>query len=85
MKADLRNLVAAEEIYFADQVTYTTSLRALSFIPSTGVSVMIGTAVGTGWNATATHSATGKICGIFVGGASSPLPGANEGEPVCTQ
>ena len=84
MKSDLRNLVTAEESYFADQVSYTTSTTAINFSNSTGVTVTVGTANGTGWNATAKHNATTKTCGIYVGSATAPINGANEGEPKCT-
>lgn len=83
MKSDLRNLVTAEESYFADQVSYTTSTTAVSFTPSTGVTMTIGAATGTGWSATTKHSGTSKTCGIYVGSASAPITGANEGEPKC--
>ena len=84
MKSDLRNLVTAEESYFADNVTYTTSTTNMNFGPSTGVTVTVGAATGTGWSATAKHNATSKTCGIFVGSATAPISGANEGEPKCT-
>jgi type IV pilus assembly protein PilA len=84
MKSDLRNMVTAEESYFADQVSYTTSTTAINFTPSTGVTVTIGSANGTGWAATASHNATSKTCGIYVGTATAPITGQNEGEPKCT-
>jgi prepilin-type N-terminal cleavage/methylation domain-containing protein len=83
MKSDLRNLVTAQESYFADQVTYTTSLTNLNYNSSTGVTVTVGTATGTGWNATASHNATTKTCGIYLGSAAPPITGQNEGEPKC--
>jgi prepilin-type N-terminal cleavage/methylation domain-containing protein len=83
MKSDLRNLITAEESYFADQVSYSTSMVAINASSSTGVTVTIGAATGTGWNATAKHSATTKTCGIYVGSAAAPIAGANEGEPKC--
>jgi prepilin-type N-terminal cleavage/methylation domain-containing protein len=83
MKSDLRNLVTAEESYFADQVSYTTASTAINYNSSTGVTVTIGTATGTGWAATAKHNATTKTCGIYVGSATAPVAGQNEGEPKC--
>ena len=83
MKADLRNLVTAEESYFADNVTYTATIGNLSYSQSAGNTVTIGAATGTGWNATALNNGTAKTCGIFVGGASAPISGQNEGEPKC--
>src|SRR5467141_1055679 len=37
MKSDLRNLVSAEESFFADSSKYTTSLALVGFKQSTGV------------------------------------------------
>ena len=83
MKSDLRNLVTAEESYFSDYVTYSTNLGT-AFSSSSGVTVAVGAATGTGWSATASHNATTRTCGIFVGSASAPISGQNEGEPKCT-
>ncbi len=83
MKSDLRNLVTAEESYFADNVTYATTTSNLQYNSSAGVTVTIAGATGTGWSATATHNATTKTCGIFVGAATAPISGQNEGEPKC--
>jgi len=83
MKSDLRNLVTAEESYFSDYVTYSTALGT-AYSSSAGVTVVIGAATGTGWSASASHNATTKTCGIFVGSATAPVAGANEGEPKCT-
>ena len=83
MKSDLRNLVTAEESYFADQVSYTSTQSALNYNASTGNTVTIGTTSGTGWNATAKNNGTAKTCGIYVGSASAPISGQNEGEPKC--
>ena len=83
MKSDLRNLVTAQESYFADNVTYASATTSLSYSSSTGVTVTIGGANGTGWSATSTHNGTAKTCGIFVGSATAPITGENEGEPKC--
>jgi prepilin-type N-terminal cleavage/methylation domain-containing protein len=85
VKSDLRNLVTAEESYFADNVTYTTSLATTVFSPSVGVTVTIGAASGTGWNATARHSAlpAGQFCAIFGGAGPAVAPATAEGEVKC--
>ena len=83
MKSDLRNVITAEESYFADQVSYTTGLAAINFTPSTGVTLTITGATGTGWSATTSHNATTRTCGIYVGSATAPITGQNEGEPKC--
>ena len=80
MKSDLRNLVTAEESYFADNVTYTNALGT-AFNASAGVTVSIASPSGTGWSATAAHNGTTKTCAIYVGAAV--IAGQNEGEPKC--
>ncbi|WKW13044.1 prepilin-type N-terminal cleavage/methylation domain-containing protein [Pseudogemmatithrix spongiicola] len=77
MKADLRNLVTAEEAYFSDNAVYTTTLTADQYRTSTGVTNLT-IAVGTGYFiATVDHTATGVSCTIEVG------TGTRDGEPVC--
>lgn len=79
MKSDLRNLVSAEESYFADYTTYTTSKTNANINESAGVTVTITAATGTGWTATAYHNGTAKTCYIAAGGAAT----TDEGEPLC--
>jgi type IV pilus assembly protein PilA len=86
MKSDLRNLVVAEESFFADSVYYlpyidTTKLR---FKPSMSVSTPI-IVVGSGyWSATVTHTQILNFtCGISVNTANTIVSTAGEGEPVC--
>ena len=80
MKSDLRNLVTAEESYFADNVTYTNALGT-AYNSSAGVTVSIASPSGTGWSASASHNGTTKTCQIYVGAAV--IAGQNEGEPKC--
>src|SRR5256885_3085597 len=66
MKADLRNLVTAEESYFADNVTYTATIANLAYSQSAGNTVTLVAATGTGWSATAKNHRTTETCGIHV-------------------
>ena len=81
MKSDLRNLVNAEESYFADYVTYTTALGT-GYAESPGVTVAIAGVTGSGWQASATHTGTVKTCAIYLG-VNAAAAGENEGEPIC--
>jgi type IV pilus assembly protein PilA len=85
MKVDLKNLVTAEEAYFADHVTYTATITNLNYNVSTGntLNLISVTATGTGWSATASNVGTAHTCGIFVGNATAPMSGQVEGQPVC--
>jgi len=81
MKSDLRNLVTAEEAYFADSIKYTTNLGT-AYRASTGVVGPTITLTADGWTATVSHTATTKTCAIF--GGSTPLaPAVREGEVRC--
>jgi len=95
MKSDLRNGVTAQEGYFADNQVYlaggATNLAGApaplvllgNFIPSAGVSITFAL-VANGWTGHTTHSATTKVCDIFVNtGAASFGFATAEGEPKC--
>ena len=84
MKSDLRNLVSAEEAFFADSVKYTSTLTQLKYKQSTGVWTPTIT-VGAGfWTASVTHTAiVGKSCEIAINTSNSLVTTAGDGEPVC--
>ena len=81
MKSDLRNLVTAEEAYFADSVKYTSNLGT-AFATTAGVSTPTITLTADGWTANVTHTTTTKTCSIFVG-STALAPATKEGEPKC--
>ena len=83
MKADLRNLVTAEEAYFAEYVTYTSTQSSLNYNVSTGNTIYLLGATGSGWSATASNTGTAHTCGIYIGNATPPLTGEAEGQPLC--
>ncbi len=82
MKSDLRNLVNAEEGYFADYTTYATkTVLGTAYGESPGVTVSTASVSGTGWSASSVHTGTGKTCLIYIGGVTPS--GSNEGQPYC--
>lgn len=85
MKSDLRNLASAEEGYFADNSTYTTSKAGINYNESSGVTATIAVNAGppVNWNATTWHTATAKTCAIFYGTTTATAPATLEGEPKC--
>ena len=86
MKSDLRNLVSAQESFFADSQRYTNNLPALGFKNSTGVSSTFDQITDRGWAATASHSASPAVCRIYVGERPARVPAnVGEGEPWCDQ
>ena len=84
MKGDIRNLATAQESYFGDFVTYTTSLAALNAYESEGVTITIGAASAMGWSATGSHSGTSKTCAMYMGDAAAVAPADQAGEVKCT-
>jgi prepilin-type N-terminal cleavage/methylation domain-containing protein len=83
MNSDLRNLATAEESYFSDSASYTTSLSALiGFRSSQGVTVAINQASTGGWSATASHPSA-RQCYLFVGSASPVGAAIAEGQVAC--
>ena len=85
MKSDLRNLVTAEEAYFADSSSYTSTVSLLKYQNSTGT-LPPTIAAGAGyWTATNTHTQLpGTTCGVGIN-TTNPVVGsaAAEGEPAC--
>ncbi len=88
MKSDLKNLASQQEIYYADNYSYTTSTTDLSFVQSQGV-LIAPTATTSGWSATAYHTALGTAlgCAIYYGSATAPTAPTTPtqaGELLCT-
>ena len=85
MKSDLRNVITAEEAYFADSVKYTRSLRAMRFESTVGVTLAV-VLTSDGYNAAAKHvRAPGWACAIYVGSVRTYPQLQKEGQPVCWQ
>lgn len=84
MKSDLRNLASAEESYFYDNATYTTSVSALTtFSASRGVTITVNQTTMGGWSATAAHANTPRQCYLYIGNVA-PVGGATvEGQVTC--
>ncbi len=91
MKSDLKNLASQQEIYYADEYSYTNNTTSLGFVSSVGVNVTILAATN-GWSGTNTHSAlaTTEGCSIYYGNGGTAqtigtaTPSA-QGEMACTQ
>jgi type IV pilus assembly protein PilA len=85
LRADLRNLVTAEEAYFYDNSAYTTDMTALNIRMTTGVTVTFGAATAAGWSAKVTHPLAFPIeCAIFFGSVAALPPASNEGLLACS-
>ena len=84
MKSDLRNLVTAEESYFADTNLYG-DLTALAtyYTPTAGVVVAVTPNLGIGFWASADHSGTNQSCAIYINQTPVAAPAVTEGAPGC--
>jgi type IV pilus assembly protein PilA len=97
MKSDLRNLVTAEEAYFADSVKYGTShscanpavagtVQWCATVGNTLGAVTIGTGTQAGWTSSITNLNTTTSCAIYIGAVTPSAPASTsspEGAPVC--
>ena len=82
MKSDLRNLITAEEAYFADSVKYTSNLNT-AYNTTSGVVGPTIVVTADGFTATVSHTTTTtKTCAIYVG-STALAPANKEGEPKC--
>lgn len=84
LKSDLRNLSTAQEAYFYENGSYTSSLASLNFDASPGVTFTFGAATPGGWSAVATHPQAYPItCALFMGGVAPQAPATIEGLIAC--
>ena len=86
MKSDLRNLVTAEEAFFADSSKYTGTISLLKYQNSTGVTGLAinAPAVGGYWTATVGHNQLPTThCGVGINTTNPLVATAAEGEPAC--
>lgn len=72
LQSDLRVLVAHQENYFTDNLSYAAAaLDIPGFRESPAVTVMVTFADQNGWAAQATHASyAGHQCGVFMGDAA---------------
>ena len=81
MKSDLRNLITAQDAYYADNNNWyapSTGNLGTNYRASSGVTVVISGATASGWQATATSPLTTKTCYIDLTAGST-----QEGQVQC--
>ena len=84
LRADIRNLITAEEAYFYDNSAYTNTVSSLNLRMTTGVTVSFGSASAGGWSAKVTHPMAWPIeCAVFFGSATALAPATSEGLIAC--
>ncbi|HEY2374781.1 MAG TPA: type II secretion system protein [Gemmatimonadaceae bacterium] len=83
-KSDLKNLSTAEESFFYEHRTYSTSLDSLKAVSSPGVILVVVNATAEGWAATAYHpNAWPHTCALFYGPVTAVAPATAEGQIAC--
>ena len=86
MKSDLRNLITAEESYFADNTAYGDETQLsipTAYTVSTGVNGPTIVVAGADVTAYVSHTQTARTCAIYVGTVAL-APADKEGEPKCS-
>ena len=84
LKSDLRNLATAQEAYFYENLTYTSSVASLNIKLTSGVTITWGTVGTAGWSAKVTHPLAYPIeCAIFMGAVPPMAPATVEGQLLC--
>ena len=84
MKSDLRNLVTAEEAYFADSGQYSATLGVggVDLNVTSGNNNPTIAVTADGWTASISNVNTTKTCAVYIG--TTPVaPAVKEGEPKC--
>src|SRR5207245_6426650 len=81
MKADVRMLITADEVYSAEEVRYAINL-CTAYATTSGVVGPTITVTANGFTATVSHTTTTKTCAVYVG-TTSLAPANKEGEPKC--
>jgi len=93
MKSDLRNLVVAQEAYFADHSAYAAEMDGLRFRNSEGVSVRLTATQNNAWGAEARSAELPNIaCVVWINLKEQDRPkvggqliAPHEGEPTCAE
>ena len=92
MKSDLRNLVAAQEAYYADHSAYASDVGSLRLRDSQNVSIRLTATQNNAWAAEARSALLPNVaCTIWINLAEQYrpkvggklIPGQREGEPAC--
>ena len=87
MVSDLRNLITAQEAYFADHLRYAPRMVDLAprYTASDGVTIVVLNGAATGHSAIAIHrDSPDLVCAIAIGAnAQNPIADGPEGAVIC--
>jgi len=83
VRSDMRNVVTAQESYFADHERYAPAVDSLPFVASTNVVIVVSKATAQGWSAVGLHEILTGWCVVYAGDVEPPARGLKDGEPGC--
>ena len=83
MATAIRNLVTAQEMFYADHGEYATDAAGLRWEIPEGTSLFLMEADKRGWVGLIVHRTLPVLCGMAVGGSTPP--GWMEGSPKCSR
>jgi hypothetical protein len=83
MASAMRNLVMAQEMYYAEHAGYAREADSLSWERPPEVTLHLMAADKRGWVGVLVHQNQPIICGMAVGGSTPP--GWSEGSPKCSR
>jgi Tfp pilus assembly protein PilE len=84
VRADLQELVTAQEGWFYERAAYAPSIEALKVTASEGVRLTIVEGTAAGWSATAVGSVGGRaVCAVYFGAARPVPPATAAGQVAC--
>ncbi len=86
MEGDLRGLVVAEEVFFADSLKYTSKIGpgGVNLRLREGNRLLSLQLTADGWTASIGSAKSQSVCAIFVGSTPRP-PATEEGSPACSR
>ena len=84
MKSDLKNMASQQEIYYADNYSYATTLAALETTLSEGVTLTSMSGTATGWSAVLDHDGTSASCDVYYGDATATTNALGPGAIGCS-
>lgn len=82
-RSDLANLATQQEIFYYTGHVYAPTAGQVGISGSTGVTLTVLEASGSGWSASTTHSGTSIRCAVFYGSAASVPPATQPGAIDC--
>lgn len=82
-RSDLSNLAMQQELFYNSGQVYGLTAAQVGVTPTTGVTLSILEATGSGWSASTSHAGTTTSCAVFYGTATPVAPASQPGVIDC--